>query len=437
MLHVISGDFKVSPIQLKPSQLMIRKILFWSHLSAGVTAGLFVFTMAATGVLLSFEKQVIEFVDRDMRSVAVPSEARPRSLNDLLESVRRAGYGDPASITVRDEPEAATQVSVGRTKTVYLDPYSGAVLGLSSSRAHEFFSVVERLHRALGAPLGSKSIGRWLTGISNLLFCVLIVFGIFLWLPRKWNWNAVRAVLTFRCGVKGKARDWNWHNVIGIWCAIPLLVIVLTGVVMSFDWANTLLFRITGSAPPTSGRGGGNRSPRADHNAGMGNEPDYDRLFGVAIALDAKWRSITLNVAQNENGPISAAVDAGTGGQPQKRTQYLLQRDTGAVLKKVAFADGSLGQRLRAFVRFGHTGEYGGLLGQAVAAIVSLGACVLVYTGFALALRRLAATLRRRRRNLPPGPNLAEPRATATFEDNSQSFVGVGSAGCPDSRPSR
>ena len=161
---------------------MIRKILFWSHLSAGVTAGLFVFTMAATGVLLSFEKQVIEFVDRDMRSVAVPSEARPRSLNDLLESVRRAGYGDPASITVSDEPQAATQVSVGRTKTVYLDPYSGAVLGLSSSRAHEFFSVVERLHRALGAPLGSKSIGRWLTGISNLLFCVLIVFGIFLWL---------------------------------------------------------------------------------------------------------------------------------------------------------------------------------------------------------------------------------------------------------------
>lgn len=435
---MISGDFKVSPIQLKPSQLMIRKILFWSHLSAGVAAGLFIFTMAATGVLLSFEKQVIDFVDRDVRSVAVPSDASPRALNDLLESVRRAGYGQPASITVRDEPQAATQVSLGRAKTVYLDPYSGAVLGLSSSRAHEFFSVVERVHRALGAPLGSKGIGRSLTGISNLLFGVLIVFGVFLWLPRKWNWNAVRAVLTLRGGLKGKARDWNWHNVIGIWCAVPLLVIALTGVVMSFDWANTLLFRIAGSAPPASGRGGGNRNTRGDHNPGMGNEPDYDRLFGIAIALDPKWRSITLNVAQNGNGAISVAVDAGTGGQPQKRTQYLLQRDTGAILKRVAFADGSLGQRLRAFVRFGHTGEYGGLFGQAVAAIASLGACVLVYTGFALALRRLRATLRRTRRNLPPGPSPAELLVAATIDDeNSQSFAGVGSEGSPDSKSSR
>ena len=51
------------------------------------------------------------------------------------------------------------------------------------------------------------------------------------------------------------------------------------------------------------------------------------------------------------------------------------------------FADGSLGQRLRAFVRFGHTGEYGGWPGQAIAAVASLGACVLVYTGLSLSLR--------------------------------------------------
>jgi uncharacterized iron-regulated membrane protein len=153
---------------------MIRKILFWSHLSAGVSAGLFIVIMAATGVLLSFERQVLEFVDGDVRSVAVPGDARPRPLNDLLQSVRRAGYGDPVPIVVRDEPRAAMQVFVGRAKTVYLDPYSGAVLGISSRRAHDFFFGVERLHRSLGAPLGSKSIGRWLTGISNIVFSVLM-----------------------------------------------------------------------------------------------------------------------------------------------------------------------------------------------------------------------------------------------------------------------
>jgi uncharacterized iron-regulated membrane protein len=94
---------------------------------------------------------------------------------------------------------------------------------------------------------------------------------------------------------------------------------------------------------------------------------------------------------------FAGVIDAGTGGQPQKRTQYILNRHTGAVAKTNTFASGSLGQRLRAFVRVGHTGEYGGWAGQAIAAIASLGACVLVYGGLALSTRRLTATLKHKR----------------------------------------
>src|SRR3954453_17127979 len=118
---------------------MIRKVFFWTHLSVGVSAGLFIFVMAATGVLLSFERQTIDFVDRDIRSVTIPNAAQPRPLNELLESVRRSGLGEPTSIVLRDEPQAAVQFSIGRGKTVYVDPYSGAVLGVSSPAAHQFF----------------------------------------------------------------------------------------------------------------------------------------------------------------------------------------------------------------------------------------------------------------------------------------------------------
>jgi uncharacterized iron-regulated membrane protein len=37
--------------------------------------------------------------------------------------------------------------------------------------------------------------------------------------------------------LRGRARDFNWHNVIGIWCARVLLVVILTGLVMSYQWA--------------------------------------------------------------------------------------------------------------------------------------------------------------------------------------------------------
>jgi uncharacterized iron-regulated membrane protein len=377
---------------------MFRKTFFWLHLSAGVTAGVFILIMAATGVLLAFERQIADFVDRDVAHVSVPQDAKSGSLNDLLEAVRRADLGQPTAIVVRNHPQAAIQFSLGRGKTVYVDPYSSAVLGVSSPGMHGFFSAVERLHRSLGAPPGSKSLGHWLTAISNLLFGALILLGVVLWLPRKWSWKTIQASIAFRNGLRGKARNWNWHNVIGIWCALPLLVIVLTGVVMSFGWANVLLFRLTGSVPGVAGREGGDRRAHRDDDATVGRDPNYDHLFNVAKTLNPDWRTITLNVARGASTPVAAAVDSGTGGQPQKRTQYVLNRDTAGVIKRTSFADGSLGQRLRAFVRFGHTGEYGGLAGQVIGAIASLGACLLVYTGLSLTIRRLASRLKRKPR---------------------------------------
>ncbi len=73
---------------LKRGEMMIRKVIFWLHLSLGVVAGVFIFIMAATGVVLSFERQITEFVDRDIRSVSVPQHAQQRGINGLLETVR-------------------------------------------------------------------------------------------------------------------------------------------------------------------------------------------------------------------------------------------------------------------------------------------------------------------------------------------------------------
>lgn len=147
---------------------------------------------------------MIQFVDRDIRSVSVPQDVRQRPINDLLQVTRHADMGDPTDIVLRNQPHAAIQFSIGRSKTAYVDPYSGAVLGTSSERTHKFFFAAERLHRALGAPLGSKTAGHWLAAISNLLFAALILLGIILWFPRKWSWKGVRASIGFRTGLRGK-----------------------------------------------------------------------------------------------------------------------------------------------------------------------------------------------------------------------------------------
>jgi uncharacterized iron-regulated membrane protein len=61
-----------------------------------------------------------------------------------------------------------------------------------------------------------------------------------------------------------------------------------------------------------------------------------------------------------------------------------------------AFADQSLGRRLRSISRFVHTGEVLGIPGQTIAGLATGGAVVLGWTGMALALRRFSAWIGRR-----------------------------------------
>ena len=38
----------------------------------------------------------------------------------------------------------------------------------------------------------------------------------------------------------GRARDWNWHNTVGFWCAPVLIILTLTALPISFRWAAEL-----------------------------------------------------------------------------------------------------------------------------------------------------------------------------------------------------
>ena len=68
-----------------------RNILFWIHLVAGIATGLVIAIMSFTGVVIAFEKQLIEWAERDVRTVQPPSPDAPRlPVEALVERVRAA-----------------------------------------------------------------------------------------------------------------------------------------------------------------------------------------------------------------------------------------------------------------------------------------------------------------------------------------------------------
>jgi uncharacterized iron-regulated membrane protein len=89
--------------------------------------------------------------------------------------------------------------------------------------------------------------------------------------------------------------------------------------------------------------------------------------------------------------PVNFLIDQGMGGQPHLRSTLTLDRQTAEVVKWETFAGFSTGRQMRTWLRFIHTGEAGGFVGQTIAGIASAGACVLVWTGLALSWRRFRA----------------------------------------------
>lgn len=336
----------------------LRPVFFWFHLTIGSLAGLVILVMCLTGILLAFERQINAWDASRYRVTA--TEHLPRiSLDRLLQSRRK-----PSMVTVRSDAHAPLEFGYGRERTAFVDPYTGAILGQGSKSIRQFFSTVEKWHRALGGEMRA-GFGRKITGAANLLFVFLILTGPYLWWPRKSTWQHFKAVLLFRPRLSGRQRDWNWHHVAGIWCALPLFFISFSGVVMSYGTAarpNAIARQVSG-APQT-----------------------IESLLAKAEGQFPGWHSVSFRLPPDAT--LFITVDRGNGGQPGKRTQVLLDRSTGAVISQEAATP-------RMWNRFIHTGEAAGLAGQIVAAIASLGGALLVWTGLSLALRRLVKFSRR------------------------------------------
>jgi len=390
-----------------------RSIVFWTHLVTGVTAGVVILVMSVTGVVLTYEKQMLEWADR-RQAPALPPSPGGQSLppEALLAAVTAVQPGAAvAGLNRRADPTAPATVTLAGNRALLVDPYTGAVLGEPAPGLRAFFRSVTNWHRWLALEGERRRHGRAFTGAANLGFLFIVLSGIYLWVPRLWTRVQFTQVLWFRRGLSAKARDFNWHNVIGIWAAIPLAVVVAGAVPISFPWAGNLVYRVVGDDPPApppqagrpAGPGGGpaplggpGRERRNDAEARPSDVSGLDAAWAAAQAQVPSWRGMSVRFNGPVDAPFVISLDEGYGGQPQLRSTLTIDRVTGAVVKAETFDDLSPGRRARSWLRFAHTGEYYGLIGQTMAGLVSAGGAVLVYTGIALALRRWSAWRRRR-----------------------------------------
>lgn len=385
-LQQIKDAGKPSARRMAKMRPAFRTVLFWVHLILGLTVASPICVMCVTGVILAYKIRIETWVDlHGVNSTPPLPRAQALTVECLIEATRKSPGMEPESITVYRDPTRPVEVALkGVAGPVYLDAYSGRVIGGHSRAIHQFFEKVMAWHLSLGVSGPHSSQFRALAGGANAGALLLIIVGIFLWIPRRWNWPHLRAVVLPACGAAGRARDFNWHNVAGIWSAVPLLVIVGTGVAMSYSWASRLSDR-----PIARARIAARQYLRASnaHVSGL------DSLFSRAKQQSAGWKFVTIYLPRDDSDPVHFAIGMKEYIGFGAIAGLALDR-TGAV---VYFTPaGAAGLSTSTFTHYGHTGEAWGVTGQTVAAVTSFGGVVLVWTGIALSFRRWRSSLARR-----------------------------------------
>ena len=346
---------------------MFRKTIFWVHLGTGVVVGLVVAMMSLTGVLLTYEQQMVAWADS--RSwPSPPAQAVRVSVEEIVASATASGVSAQRVTFHRDQAKPVLVGGGRRDPSTYVDAYTGTVLGQPTNTMRTVMQTLTGWHRWFDVDGESRATARFVTGVSNLAFLFLIVSGAYLWLPKVMRWPLFRRRLRFAWNYRNsKERDFYWHHVFAAWSIVPLTVVVATAVVISFPWANGLLRGLAGDSAGSPGPPELIAGTAVVEIPVKGDPGNLDELLQRVMAQSSSWNSIALTVPESGSRTVSFQVDAGSGRQPHKRTTVILDAYTGDMVGSSVFSDLPGATRAISWNRYLHTGESFGFMGQTIA----------------------------------------------------------------------
>jgi sulfite reductase (NADPH) flavoprotein alpha-component len=366
-----------------------RKVLFQLHWIFGITVGIVLAIVGATGALLSFEQQIVASLARDSRQV----EANGRTPLAPAELLTRIAANEPdkriAGLNIAREPGATVRVTFAPREQRYVDPYTGSLLPAASGGAETFFRNVRQLHRWLMlGELGDRDIGRQIVGASTLLLIFMALTGLYLRWPRGRAARRLRTWFVPDFRLKGRAFLWNLHSVIGTWVLPVYLVIALTGLQWSYEWYRDGLYSIAGVERPAGGEGG----PREAR--GKADIPNFTRAWETFSREVPGFTAVNVNLAAAPDRPLEFRYLDAKPSHERAFNTLAIDKE-GQVSKSERYQDKRLAARLVSSIFPLHSGSYFGVVGVIVFLIASLMMPLFTVTGWLMYLRRRAPRARR------------------------------------------
>jgi len=378
----------------------LKKTIFWLHLYIGLTVGLVLLALSVSGTLLTYERQIVEAADH--LPIATVQSKRSSLRVDQITAIANQSEAPLKTVEIKFLQEPGTPITVymeGR-QTLLMNPYTGEILRRGESVAAQIFDSITRFHRWFALTGKAQDTGQMIIALSNLAFFLLIISGIYLWLPPLWRQSVLKTKLIFNFKTKStRARYYNWHQVAGFWLLLPLMIISLTAMVFYYPWANNAVYAVYGESVEQhlhSAPGETQNPPALLEKMAVTQQSLLEHAIKHASAQGVDdWYSLWMEIPEASTNTVEFYFDRSIGGQPTKAYELTLNSNNGSVVDWKSFSDKTPGDQARVYIRYLHTGEIYGLLGQTIAGIASLAACLLVFTGLMLAWRRLFTAKKR------------------------------------------
>jgi len=343
----------------------------WLHLWLGLASGIVVIILSITGCILVFEQEIKSisspwlFAEKPTGGVILPP-------SKLYLAVRKAlPDKEIHSIWYHGEHQSAA-VTIDGDSVAYLNPYTAKLIDLVHHE--DFFDFVDEGHRRLWLP---DKIGKQVIGWSTFTFFILLLTGLVLWWPKKWNKKGKEQSFKIKWKAKFKRLNYDLHNVLGFYALLLALVMCITGLMMSFSWFNKGVYWLAG---------GDSNSPKPDQevfNGAPQNMLMNSDLVWMKVQKEfARYNKdqIIISFPDEPEEPIYACTDMINGYWRDLYFNPLtleLTQSAGKRLSELAFAD-----QLRKLNYGLHVGAFAGLTSKVFFFFASLICASLPITGF-------------------------------------------------------
>lgn len=200
------------------------------HFYAGLLVAPVMIILAVTGIIYLFKPQLDPLLYPQL--MRVQAQAQPLPADALLAQIRDAyphasidQYLPPATA---DSSAQFILAQDGRSLSLFLDPYSGALLGTQDA-----FYNLQAMARALHGELLMGKVGDAIVELAAGWGVVLVISGLYLWWPRG---KGAGGVLWPRLASRGRLFWRDLHAVVGFWGSLGLLFMLLTGMTWTGIW---------------------------------------------------------------------------------------------------------------------------------------------------------------------------------------------------------